>query len=430
MVAGLGLTACDYDEDPKLQKPTEFVLNTPPMADQVYYFGQDATGKPANDITFTVSQPDYGVGVTPDYTIQIARSEEDFLAWDEAQKAPEEEGTEEGVEAQADELPLAVTIDQTFQGATITVPGDKFCEAVNTLFGFERNTYKGEIVPVYVRAHAQVGTAEYSAIWSNPIKLAGVQSYFKLVKGKLYVVGACTKPDSWNKDKEQEGYFLEETEIGSGLYRGKIEVAAGEFTFRFYSELGDWDKGSIGPAGGPNSDSDVNITDQWSPVDGYTGDMTTTKDKFHIENWAGGFISIEVDLNITDEHPAWTVKMTPPEPEKVWVVGQCQGWNIDGDADYVLYETAPGSGIFENTISINAGDFTFKLYSATGDWDANHYGAKVEDEGVDITFTDGVYDGPAFDGKGNWSCPTWAGGKVKISLNTETMRVTFTEVTE
>lgn len=452
IVAGFGLTSCETDSDPKLQKPTEFILNTPPMADQVYYFGQDAQGKPANDITFTLSQPDYGVGVTPEYTIQIARSLEDFEAWDEEQAKIEEEenptpvGPAQGngdngtwpherpgmTRADGEELPLAVMIDQSFHGAYITVPGDKFCEAVNTLYGFERKTYNGEIVPVYVRAHSQVGDCKYSGIWSNPIKLAGVRSYFKLVKGTLYIVGAC---QGWDINKS--ALYLTETEIGSSLYRGTVEIPANQFEFRFYTELGNWEKNSVGPAGGPNDDKNVNITDKWSNLTGYTGKLASTKDKFQIENWPGGEITIEVSL--AGEESDWTVTMTPPEPKKLNVVGSCSGWDIAGKEGYAIYETAKGSGVFEGTVEIKAGEFCFKIYDPEAQaaameedpdlsaWDCGHYGAKVEDQNVDFELVDGTATKAAFDGKGNWNCTNWDGGKLHITFDTVNMTITFTK---
>lgn len=456
-MAGVGLTACEQDTDPKLQKPTEFVLNVPPMADQVYYFSQNAQGKPSNEMVLTVSQPNYGVGVVPTYTVQVARTEDDFKAWDEEQaKADDEPVIDEGGEetdgetptegegepaAQADdaELPLAVSVDQTFNDATIVVPGDKFCEAVNTLYGFERATYDGKIVPVAVRVHAQVGNAVYSGIWSNPVSLAGVRSYFRLVKGKLYVVGKCT-PKEWNVKDEQEGYWIEETEIGSGIYKGKFEVPAGKFQFRFYSELGDpdngaWDKNSFGA-----QVEDKPVIIDWNAATGYEGAIVAGKGAFEVSSWAGGVISVVVDMSGPENE--WTVTMTPPEAELLYIVGACQGWKIVGNSNYVLRETEEGSGIFEGTVDIKAGDFEFKIYNqeaidmAKTDegaaWNMGHYGAQEPDEAVDISnkMTDGVYNGDMVDGKGNWKNPSWAGGKLNIVVDTNTMKVTFTAVTE
>ena len=84
LAIGACFTSCKDDTQPRLEIPTEFVLNTPSMADQTYIFRDDENYKNLNDITFTVSQPNYGVGVTPAYYVQLAKSEADFTAWDEA----------------------------------------------------------------------------------------------------------------------------------------------------------------------------------------------------------------------------------------------------------------------------------------------------------------------------------------------------------
>ncbi len=48
-VAAMGMASCSTPDDPVMQKPTEFVLNTPPFAAQVYTLSEDG------DIEFTCS---------------------------------------------------------------------------------------------------------------------------------------------------------------------------------------------------------------------------------------------------------------------------------------------------------------------------------------------------------------------------------------
>lgn len=426
LAGAAALTGCEDDSKVVIQTPTEFKLNTPPMADQIYYFSCDAAGKAVNDIQFTVSQPNYGVGTPPTYTVQLARSEEDFELWDAQQEAGDADDSadagEEGVETQADEeetLPLTVMCSQTFNNAYITIDGEVFCNAVNELYGFERTTYAGEIVPVAVRVHAQVGDVAYTGIWSNPVTLAGVRSYFKLVKGKLYVIGA---PTGWDITKSD--IYLEETEIGSGLYRGQFEVPEGQFQFRFYSELGDWESNSYGAQ---TEDSPVDIA--WNATEGYEGPIMPGKGSFQVADWAGGMVSVEINLN----EDVNTIKMTPAAPGTLWVIGDCMGWDINGKDDYTLTETAPGSKIYEGTISVEAGKFTFRFYTEVGSWDTGSIGSQEEDAVVDITLTDGVYTGAAVAGKGSWANAAWAGGDLFISVDMtdeENYSVTFSKVEE
>ena len=414
LMGGAALTGCVEDTQPRLEVPTEFVLNTPPMADQVYYFSCDASGKSVNDIEFTVSQPNYGLGTPPTYTVQLARSAEDFELWDQQQAAGgDDENVSEGEgegdaaeEAQEEEaqLPLTVMCAQTYNSAYINIDGEVFCNAVNELYGFERTTYAGEIVPVAVRVHAQVGDAAYSAIWSNPVTLAGVRSYFKLVKGKLYLIG---QPSGWDINNGE--MYCEETEIGSGLYRGTFEVKAGEFQFRFYSELGDWENNSYGAQ---VEDNPVDIA--WNDETGYEGPIMAGKGSFQVADWAGGVVSVEINLN----EDVNTITMTPAVPGTLWVIGDCMGWDINGNPDYVLTETEPGSKIYEGTISVAAGKFQFRFYTETGQWANGSIGSQEEDAPVAITMTDGVFTGTAVNGgKGSWDNAAWPGGDLFISVD-------------
>ena len=59
ILLGFTFTSCKEDTQPRLSKPTNFVLNTPPMADQLYVMSATST------INLTVSQPNYGLATTP-----------------------------------------------------------------------------------------------------------------------------------------------------------------------------------------------------------------------------------------------------------------------------------------------------------------------------------------------------------------------------
>ena len=55
-IMGIAFTSCKEDTQPRLEKPTEFVLNTPPMASQTYVL-HESDGQ-SSEIVLTVSQPD------------------------------------------------------------------------------------------------------------------------------------------------------------------------------------------------------------------------------------------------------------------------------------------------------------------------------------------------------------------------------------
>ena len=70
LAAVAALSSCSQDDSPVLQKPTEFKLNTPPFAEQLYQLTDDG------QIILTCSQPDYGVGVETTYGVEISLTED------------------------------------------------------------------------------------------------------------------------------------------------------------------------------------------------------------------------------------------------------------------------------------------------------------------------------------------------------------------
>lgn len=408
-----GFTACTMDTEPRLDAPTEFVLNTPPMANNLYVFDCNASGVSQNDITFTVSQPNYGVATTPTYTVQVARCEADFAKWDQ-QQADGDESNET-----AEGLPLTVMVDGSSTDAKITFDGEVFCNAVNQLYGLTLANVKDEPHPVAVRVHAALAAASYSAIWSNAI-LIYVRSYIKPVADKIWIIGACQGWDISNGDM-----VLEENEIGSKIYVGDYNIPAGQFQFRFYDELGDWESNSIGSQIDDAPIPVKDITDAVLPEEGVTMDCIQSlkgvlaKGSWQIEGWKGGKVHFEVNLNDN------TVTFSPGQSRKIYIVGQCQGWNVTSDK-MALNETEDGSNVYAGTYTIAAGDFTFRFYRTLGDWEVGSIGAQVEDSPVEISVPAAGLVKPCVDGKGSWTDPSWAGGDLSISVDLNTMQVTFT----
>lgn len=402
MTFGLGLTGCKDDTQPRLEMPTEFVLNTPAMANQTYIFRDDENYKNLNDITFSVSQPNYGLGTTPDYQVQIAKSEADFAAWDAAEKSGNTD--EDNAILGKDELPLAFTLETISSSAQITIPGEVFCSGVNDLYGFTMDNYNHESVPVWVRVHAQVANAPYSAIWSNPINIT-VSSYIPVTApGKLYLIG---QPTGW--DINADGVYLEETGIGTKIYFGNVYVKAGEFQFRFYSELGDWESNAVG-----SQDTDAPIDIQLK--DGvYEGKVFVGKKKgdklgkgsWQISDWTGGNLEITVNLK------EMTIKMQKAPGKRVYIIGDCSGWDITNDKMY-LEENPGGSNIYKGTYDVPAGKFMLRLYSVLGDWGTGSIGA----EGSGNPEIELPYMGNCVkDSQANWTISGWQGGKVNFTYD-------------
>lgn len=403
LTLGAVFTGCKEDTQPRMEIPTEFVLNTPPGADQLYIFRADDKNNSLNDITFTVSQPNYGVATTPDYQVQLAKSEADFEKWDQLVA---DNDYQDGDYKGDDGLPLVVTLDPPVTSAQITVEGNVFCDGVNAVYGLDADNYSGEPVIVAVRVHAWIPNANRSSIFSNIVVLSKVSSYIPIsAPGEIYLIGDC---QGWNISSGD--WPLTETEIGSKIYHAMYEIAAGKFQFRFYRALGDWETNSIGAQ---EVDEPVNIELENGV---YSGECVNGKGSWQVPDWAGGMVDMIVNLN------DMTVTFTSlTDAREVYIVGQCQGWDINGKS-MPLTETSVGSNIYRGSYNIAAGDFQFKIYSELGDWDSNHYGASVDDVNNDVTVP---YNGPVYDGKGNWNVPDWAGGEVEITLDLNDYQISF-----
>ena len=108
------------------------------------------------------------------------------------------------------------------------------------------------------------------------------------------------------------------------------------------------------------------------------------------------------------------------EPGQIYLVGRPNKWPApDPESEatlskWQLNETGIGTGIFYNTFKLPAGENMFRFYRELTGWDGGaSLGSQAEDNPIDIQgdFLDGIYDGPAVNGKGSW----------KFNLDKETM---------
>lgn len=102
---------------------------------------------------------------------------------------------------------------------------------------------------------------------------------------QIYLVG---QPQNWNI--EDSSMALNQT--SPGVYSGKYQIAQGEFSFRFYTQLGDWENNSLGS----------NVEDTYTYISFLNGDyfggyLTQGKGSWSYSNWPGGDLYIKVDLN-------------------------------------------------------------------------------------------------------------------------------------
>ena len=420
---GLGFTACDeLHNDTRLEPPTNYVLETPEGTNQKIVFGTE--GSNVNNEWSVVTYNPYNIATQVDFQVQVAKSVADFETWDNLLKQSTAEGNSDTDFKDADGLPYATFVSGIYTSPKFTVPGADFCDAINSVYGFEtQDEASAAPVEVAYRVYAWVPGVEYSFIFSNPVTLTQVQSYLP-IRGarKIYVIG---KPQGW--DINSDAMFVSETDPGSNVYTGSINVAEGEFIFRFYTVLGDWESNSLGSQVEDNP-IDIEVEDNV-----YFGDVVDGKGSWQYPDWPGGSVDIELDMN------AYTVKLTlnegssapeVPTGKVIYLIGEPQGWKIDDDSMWIQ-ETEDGSNIYNGTVAIPSGKFQFRFYSELGDWESNSIGAGPGDTNVAISFTDGKYEGPVYVtdgdvlGKDNWQDSSWEGGYVEITVDLNDYTITM-----
>lgn len=273
LVAGTSLTSCKDDTQPRLVKPTEFVLNTPVMANQTYVLSKD------NGIDLTVSQPDYGQG-DYDHQLGVVTNYQTQISYDP-------------------NFAEYADLDGISNQAKISLSGESVAQAMCKLMGYvsndTENLFSPEARKVYFRVRAYVTNCDYSDITSNAIALTVVP--YKAVKlpARIYVIG-----DVQGWDINSDALYLEEASnaIGSNIFSGVIDITSAQAAggFRFYTATGAWgDNGQL-PSIGSNADDGNNASVQME--DGvYSGPCVTGKGNWNITNFDGTKMKMTVNLN-------------------------------------------------------------------------------------------------------------------------------------
>jgi hypothetical protein len=240
LLCSIGLfTACadDRDSNPTIQQPTKFVLNTPALAEQFIQLS------PENKVNLTWSQPDYGYNALATYQIQVGLVNADGnVKWNEDNGAP-------------------IYLETTFTQCNVNVSGAEIAEAICKLDGFaDKDAYIDMgFRKIAIRVHASILSSlgkdvPGTAIESNAITFNNMAAYCNIKSlAYLYIVGSC---NGWptplpTSAETLADWRIYETEIGSKVFKGSVEMPEGELTFRFYSELTGWGSddnpgGSIG----------------------------------------------------------------------------------------------------------------------------------------------------------------------------------------
>ena len=395
LLAVFAFSSCEEDTDPQYKAPTSFVLNTPPLANQLLELESGGT------VNFSCSQPDYGYSAITQYSMEVALDEA-FEKYESLE-----------------------SVDRTL--AKMQIRQADLALAVCKLLGVEsQDDFDPEAIhKLYFRAVAQLTGVESSLIKSNVVSLNQVKTYYAIQEpGFIYLVGA---PEGWKGPDEANAshyadwrLFESSTAIGSKIYSGVFDIPAGKAMFRFYTALTGWDDDSYGTQ---VDDNPIDV----AMVDGvYSGPMVKGKGSFNIPDWEGG--SMKITVNMSNEK-AMTVTfeaggIDTNGKEFIYLVGAPEGWKGPDEANASHYESwklydLEGNKVYTGKFNIAADDATFRFYTALSGWDGGaSIGSQADDADVDFDFSNGAIEANlVVPGKGKYHLTNWNGGKVNITVD-------------
>lgn len=291
-----GLTSCSQDRDPVYQTPTKFVLNEPVMQDEYIELSQaeDAT------IELVASQPDYGYAATGRYSALVSLTPDFAKSYEVASLGT----TGNTPRFQISQFDLSIAI--------CNLMGLKAEDEATATFDY---------IPVYVKAISRLQNVESSYIESNMVQFNHILPFFAVASPKcIYLVGNVSewKVSEANAAEIYENWRLWD-EVGAdgkntNIYKGSFHIEnttdGGSYTFRFYSQLGDWDVGSIGSQ---SADSPMEFPD-FTGAEGssFGGKAVSGKGSWCFPNMAAG--DYEFTVNMAKEGN-WTITVAPTKIE-------------------------------------------------------------------------------------------------------------------
>lgn len=313
-LTAVAFTSCEDDDSPKIQAPTEFVLNTPPFANMLYELS------PEGVIEFTVSQPNYGLSLAPTYGVEISLLED----FGESTRADEEE----------EPTPLVYSIlPSDPYSATITINESDVAAGLCALRGITEDSEYTDAGPmtVYVRATAGINGQDITKIKSNIIKLPQVQGYSAFVSEELDAIYVPGNPNGWNHSTCQRLLVNPNNE---NIYQGLLYIN-GEFKFT----------------------PEANWNTEWGAGETPGTLVTSGGGNLNIPAEGEGLYYVVVDTK--------ALTYTTTYIESVCVIGEFNGWDT-GSAPEMSHSDDFQTWTYEG--DLNAGQFKF-IFNRS--WDIN-----------------------------------------------------------
>lgn len=403
-------SACSLDEDPKLNVSAQPELNTP--ENTIYdlaslYNAISGTGDELNTLraqfeattvqTFSWTKGQFRFASAGNYQVEVSNTA-DFVKIVSL--------------GSAYNVFLPVTVKTLNQAALNFEPADNF-----------------DPITLYVRVKCSLndvtGSNAQIIYSSNVLKITVTPYETQVEYPKIYIVGT---PNGWDINGTSCPLVCK---TGDGVYMGVFKLdneakSGSSNMFRFYTELGNWDKNSLGSQ---VDDSPVNISKDFK--DGaYQGAIVNGKGSFEMD--FDGTYTITVDTK------KMTVKIEeggsdPSTWTYLYMVGNVNGWSVAAEATKGQLVCKTGDNIYKGTLTLPAAaadnPFSFfRFYSAlTGDWDTGSIGTTTGGD-FPIEFEDGV--GMAEIKKDTQGSFKVTPGTYDVTVNTNDMLVTLSTVTQ
>ena len=195
-------------------------------------------------------------------------------------------------------------LETGFTTTSANLSGEEIAKVICKLDGFKTEDDYVDMgfreVIMRVKAdiqNTQSKVVEGTEILSNTVSFNHMAAYCMIPsKGTLWVIGSCCgwpEPSPGNKQTLVDGgWFIMETEIGSNVFEGEVDMPEGDLTFRFYSKLTGWDGGDSYGFKVEDEATEITLTNGV-----YSGKGMTGKGSWTINGFPGGTMKLTVDKN-------------------------------------------------------------------------------------------------------------------------------------
>lgn len=227
-------TSCekDLDNNPTLQSPSSFTLNTPSYSSSLIDMAT------SDSLAFTWSQPDYGFPVVAQYQIQVSSKNKWVVSADQAAE-----------DATGKTLADYSTVSDPTGSCNVSVSAEAIDKALE-----QCERWTSDAVPssqeLYVRAFSVLNN---DTVYSNVITMNVAPYYYELKDAApeiWYLVGGCIGDGKWSNTSESIGVSLIPMFTSAGQEydrktgQGIIEYVGyfpADGAFKILKTIGDWD---------------------------------------------------------------------------------------------------------------------------------------------------------------------------------------------